>query len=320
MQIEEISSIGGFIPQELWANDNALTYVAVAYALLWSIGKLLSRVRGPVLHSSSVRQPVTGNSDLGGLHVSGISYPLVEEFNTLADKKDMLQLAVNIAIHQPSVQEVGEIVRSAETLNEDLQMNLAQDSAFLGMAQSDSTSESLRTLNQDDLRSICIHYKQPRKLINQDFISMFGNLLFMENFIMYSHLSRSGHAVFNIPKDSELRQMFETFVTTGLAVHGRSIAIADRLHILNLQELQEMADQLGLQRVFDSVGEAAAALAANPHVSVRLAAKYSNKNLFLLRQESWDVDAVKQEWSAYEAYAKLFCTAVAANEPLSYSG
>lgn len=318
MQVEEISGISGFIPQGSWVNDNALMYVALAYALLWSIGKLLSRV--PLVQQGNVRHPVTGGSDLGGLHVSGISQALVKEFNTLVDKKDMLQLAINIAIHQPSVLEVGEFIRSVEALNEDLKMNLAQDSAFLGMAQSGSTSESLRTLDQDDLRSICIHYQQPCKLINRDFISKFGNLLFMENFIMYSHLSRSGHAVFNIPKNNELRRMFETFVKTGLAVHGRSIAIADRLRVLSLRELQELADQLGLQQAFDSVDEATAALATKPHVSVRLSAKCPNKNLFLLRQGAWDVDAVKQEWSAYEAYAKLFCTAVAANEPLSYSG
>ncbi len=285
----------------------ALTEVALTYALLWAIGRLLARESNRLENQIAATPTKSCDGVLRGLHVSGVTEELIGLFESLAAKKDTLKLAMYLAIYQPTIREVEELLQTAEELRLCSQIDKTDNDAFLAMAQSDSDVECIKRLSQDELRSIRNLHNKTRKLINRAFIVRFGDLLFMENFIMYSHLSRRGATVYDIPKDNELRRMFEVFVITGLAIHGRDIPIEDRLSLLSFQELQDMARELDMGSDFDSVDEAISKLAPLPNVSVRLAKMYPSSRLFLLKKENWDSQEIEKEWAGYNATAKIFC-------------
>lgn len=305
--------------QSAWVNSGALVIVASAYILLWSIGKLLSfRSVGGAYQLATERKEYSTNL-LRGLHVTGLSHPLLNEFNVLADKKDTLKLAMYLAIYQPSIQEVDEFVQNADELTNNSKLDAAKGGGIWELAHFESNSNRFRILDQDDLQSICHHQKKIHKLINKEFIRKFGNLLFMENFIMYSHLCRNSTSVFNIPHDNKLRRMFDTFVATGLATHGRFIPIVNRLEFLDLSEMQNLSDELDLGTTFESREEAVSKLADISKVSVRLARKVPIDNMYFLKKEHWDIKSIEEEWSAYNACAKLLCAPPTAHDSHTYT-
>jgi len=278
-----------------------------------SLGKLLSNSQeGLALKpaNSAITHAITTLPEPPcGLHIDGLTTSHRLELKELIKKKDKLRLAIFFAANQPIFQEVESLlerIQGQQALEYNKLANIISDSKN---TLNNNQPEKCSSLTQSDIHSILAHNKSNRKFINKDFILKFGNLFFMENFIMYNHLCRINPAIFHIPLNSELRRMFETFVKTGLAIQGYSVALEDRLHILNLKQLQAIANEININKTFSTVHEAAVTLAKAPMSVVRLASKYPSDELFLLKQENWDMDAVEQEWSAYSAYAKLVCAA-----------
>ncbi len=270
---------------ELLTQHSAIFVVIASFIFLSFIGKRVSTYQQLLekhVEMQATFFPIDKLSQ--GLHIDGLTATQRQNLNKLIKKKDKFRLAMFFATHQPTVQEIESISKNTQ-----------------------SRPELFNFLDGNDIYLIQEHSKMNQKLIDEKFISKFGNLLFMENFIMYSHLCRTNPAVFHIPENNKLRYMFETFVKTGLANQGVSITLEDRLHILSLKELQAIANEISINKVFSTVHEAAATLATSPQTVVRLANKYASNDLFLLKQENWDVTAVKKEWSAYNAYAKLLC-------------
>jgi len=271
---------------ELFPQHNAIFVVIACFLFLSYIGKRTTLYQKILLKNYAKLQATFFPADKlpEGLHINGLTDSHRRNLNKYIKKKDTLRLAMFFATHQPSLYDVNSISKNAE-----------------------DRPELFNALNDSDIHSIQEYNKISRKLINKKFMSKFGNLLFMENFIMYNHLCRAKPAVFHIPVNSDLRYMFETFVKTGLASQGLSVSLEDRLHILNLKELQAIADAIKINQSFTNIQYAAATLAKSPLTVVRLAEKYASDDLFLLKQENWDLTAIKKEWSAYNAYAKLLC-------------
>jgi len=301
---------------EFLAQHSAILEVIASIVILWSLGKLLGSRKqrlaaNQTTPSTSATQEESDTFPLSqSLHVDGLSASLLQELNILIKRKDMLRLAIFFAIHQPSIREIEFLFKSIQgkqsAEHDHIMLNFLVATKNISI---DLQSETLRKLTQNDITSILTHYQKKQKLIDKNFITKFGNLLFMENFFMYKHLCRTSPAIFNIPDSSELRRMFESFVKTGLAVQGLSITLENRLHLLDLKKLQAMANDLNLNIIFNTVNEATTTLANDPMTVGYLADKYPDNDLFLLKQENWDCHAVEQEWSAYNAYAKLLCTA-----------
>ena len=284
--------------------------VAVAILTLWLLGKLVTSAQRRL--AQKPRSPETLSLGVStelpqGIHVSGLTQTLLEELKKLVQKKDKLKLAVFFAVHQPTIQEVESLLESIEIKQDRHRDELAEFITGSENLKNTLRSENPDTLNHQDIELIREHNKNEQKLINKSFVSKFGNLLFMENFIIYNHLCRNDPAIFYIPRDNELRRMFETFVNSGIAAQGLAIPLAERLHILKLKEMQKIAYDMKINKVFHSVDEAIDTLARIPKTAVRLASRYPSSDLFLLRREDWDISAVTKEWSVYNAYAKLLC-------------
>ncbi|NOZ54221.1 MAG: hypothetical protein GXP08_14010 [Gammaproteobacteria bacterium] len=233
---------------------------------------------------------------------------LKQEIDALRGKKDELRLALLFAVYQPTIDQVRALQQPNASRN-DLPILTGKKTQHCVQAENCPPQQDSQAFSQQDLQLIREHEKKTHKLINKAFIQKFGDMFFMENFIMYHHLSRIGSKVFHIPPGNELRQLFEVFSRTGVALRGKSIPIGERLRILNLPELQSIADKLALDRVFNTIDQAISVLAKLPQIPVHLARRYHSENLFLLTQaqESWNISEVEQEWAAYNAYAKLLC-------------
>ncbi|NOX43470.1 MAG: hypothetical protein GXP19_07030 [Gammaproteobacteria bacterium] len=311
----EIINLLKILIAELYPQHGPILEVVAVLIFLWLLGKLLPNT--PEHMSSESVSPIATDFSPEllpelpecpqGLNIDRLAASQQQELKKFIEKKDKLRLAIFFAVHQPTILEIKslfESVRGQQPLEHDNIINFIADSKHI---LNDLQSEKLRLLTKNDIYSIQVHNKKNRKLIDKDFIVKFGNLLFMENFIMYNHLCRTNPAIFHIPRDSELRRMFETFVKTGLAIQGLSIPMEIRLHILDLKQLQTIANELKIIKTLNTVHEAALTLANDPLTVVRLASKYASNDLFLLKQENWDTHAVEQEWSAYNAYAKLLC-------------
>lgn len=236
------------------------------------------------------------------LSLLGLNQQQVEHVRHLAAKKNMLQLSVFLAKHQISIPEIKQLLPEIEPIIDEPWLQQDPDQELPRQ-----NPDILRHLNQQELRSIYEVENNPHRLIDAEFITNFGNLLFMENFIIFKHLIKTGSNVFYIPKNDKLRFLFNAFVKSGIAIQGKAIPIEQRLNILNLQELQTMAQELNMSIQFESMDQAIQALANNPMVTVRLAAKFSTDDLFMLEKKQWDTIKVEHEWAAYNAYAKLIC-------------
>ena len=150
-----------------WVDNSALVIVAAAYMLLWLLGKLFSYRSFGAAYQVPTERKEYSTDLLRGLHVTGLSHPLINEFNVLANKKDTLKLAMYLAMYQPSIHEVNEFVQSAEELTSDSNIGTVNVEEFWELAHFESNSNRLRILNQDDLRSLCRHHKKNHKFIKK---------------------------------------------------------------------------------------------------------------------------------------------------------
>ena len=254
-----------------------------------------------------------------GLHVGGLDERLTKELSSIIDKKDELKVAIFLAIHRPIFYEIEDFIdKLREQFTYLVGANVEEASEFDKISAANSLQipqhpQSFRfnKINRSELRLLYECDPDIPPVIDKTFIETFGGLLFMENFIMYDHLCLQQPAIFHIPKDNELRRLFETFVKTGLALQGKDIPLEERLHVLNLDQLQDLAKEVKLEREFKNKNEAAAALAAVPSASVLLATLYPTAELFLLKDEERDVRRIEKEWGVLSLYARLLCAGAA---------
>jgi len=280
---------------------SALIVAGLSYLLLMMISRVVSRV---AINTND--KNLSPHFPLKTNHASNLpdTSPLpAEQIKALSDKKDELGLALLCAVYQPTIDQLSALSRASPNpplINYETQPNNA-------LAHYAIPTAHTSLMNSQDLQSIRAHEKKTHKLINKDFIKRFGDLFFMENFIMYEHLCRVGNKVFYIPPNNELRKLFEMFSTTGVALRGKSIPIGERLRILDQTELQTIANNLRLDRTFNTLDQAISILAKQPQTPVHLAQRYHSEDLFLLKQENWDITAIEEEWCAYNVYAKILC-------------
>lgn len=298
-----------------------LFLVGLSIVSLWLMGKGFARAAKRITNKQSLRRRAqilkkTSIEILPGLHVGGLDEKFSEELLALINKKNELKTAIFLAIHRPIFYEL-----------EDLIDKLRDQYAFLVGVNADEASEfdkisaanslqiphhpqafRFHKLNRSELRMLYEYDCDMPPVIDKGLIEKFGGLLFLENFIMYDHLCLEVPAVFHIPKDNELRRLFETFTKTGLALQGNDISLQDRLHVLNLEQLQAMAKEVNLERECQSKADAAEALAELPDTAALLTSKYPLEELYLLVDEPRDVQKVEREWAVLSLYAKLLCS------------
>ena len=303
---------------------NPLLLVALSLVILWLVGKGLARASKRLTNVRSLKRRAqilkkTSVEIMPGLHVGGLDERLTKELSSIIDKKDELKVAIFLAIHRPIFYEIEDFIdKLREQFTYLVGANVEEASEFDKISAANSLQipqhpQSFRfnKINRSELRLLYECDPDIPPMIDKTFIETFGGLLFMENFIMYDHLCLQQPAIFHIPKDNELRRLFETFVKTGLALQGKDIPLEERLHVLNLDQLQDLAKEVKLEREFKNKNEAAAALAAVPSASVLLATLYPTAELFLLKDEERDVRRIEKEWGVLSLYARLLCAGAA---------
>ena len=302
------------------SNYDPLFLVAITLFTLWFLGKVFARSAKRITNSRTLKQRAQILKRFSveitpGLHVSGLDEQKVEELKKSIQRKDDLRIAIFLATHRPFIYELEDLL---EKLKEQFLFlvgaNLESASEFDKISAANSLQipnhpESFRfsSLSKNELRVLCEFDHDQPPAITGDLIEKFGDLLFMENFIMYDHLCRETPAIFHIPESSEVSRLFTTFLKTGLAVQGKEIPLHDRLYILSLEQLQDMANEVKLKKEFETKEEAIEALAEVPSASVLLATIYPTNELHLLLSEPRDVKAVEREWLVYNSHAKLLC-------------
>ena len=299
---------------------NPLYLVGLSIVTLWLIGKGLARASKRISNVQSLRRraQILKKSSIEivpGLHVGGLDERLSNELSGLMHKKDELKTAIFIALHRPIFYEIEDLIdKLREQFTFLVGVNTEEASEFdkISAANSLQIPQHPQTfrfnkLNRSELRMLYEYDPDTPHVIDRDLIEKFGGLLFLENFIMYDHLCLEIPAIFHIPKDNELRRLFETFTKTGLALHAKDIPLRERLHVLNLEQLQDLANEVKIERVFKTKAEATAALAEIPGSSVLLSTIYPATELYLLKDEPRDVKLVEKEWGVLTLYAKLLC-------------
>ncbi len=299
---------------------NPLYLVALSIVSLWLIGKGLARASKRISNVQSLRRRAqilkkTSIEILPGLHVGGLDERLTNELSALISKKDELKTAIFLAIHRPIFYEIEDFIdkmREQYTFLVGVNADEASEFDKISAANSLQIPQHPQTyrfnkLNRSELRMLYEFDPDTPHIIDRDLIEKFGGLLFLENFIMYDHLCLEVPAIFHIPKDNELRRLFETFTKTGLALYGKDIPLQDRLYVLNMEQLQDLAKEVNIEREFKTKAEATAALAEIPSSSVLLSTIYPASELFLLIDEPRDVKKVEREWGVLSLYAKLLC-------------
>lgn len=290
-----------------------LIIVFVTLSALWALGKLLS-LTNTKTQTTRTRQ-ARGTEFAPGLHVVGLSEDSIREMNALIDAKEVEKLSVFLALKKPSLIELDEYIDSLrhqfhqqlkksvkhateiEKISAVSQLNLSREPSAFSVAK----------LNKTELRELLEYDSQRRRMINHEFISRFGEVNFIENFNIYVELVKGVPVTLLVGKDDKYRKHMEVFANTGVALQGRKIPLQDRLSVLKLNQLQEMAKELKLEQIFKDHTEATKNLAEIPGSAILLAMLVNIDDIFMLKPQAIDVETIQREWAMICAYAKLLC-------------
>jgi len=94
-------------------------------------------------------------------------------------------------------------------------------------------------------------------------------------------------------------------VKSGLVLQGRKIELHDRLLVLTINQLKDIAVELKISTDFKGKDDALEAIVKLLGSSVRLAMIYNMDDIFLVLSENFNVKEIEDEWSVYSTYAKL---------------
>jgi len=267
-----------------------------------AVGTANPEQKAPATKSAPVPPPTPrrrGRSLLKSLSVVGLDERGVEQMRTLMRKGDTEGLATFLAFNRPGVVELDTYIaqlRDATTGDdegEDAPADLPTPPAgILHDALSDAEWERLLAFPA-----------KTQRLITRQFMSRFGGHAFREPFRVYTR--REKQVALHVPPIDKDRATFEILAESGMARRGRHIPLAQRLTVLKMSQLRQMARDLRLDRKFKRKSEATEQLAATPGAAVLLSMQYVVDDLFLLLPMDEDPQLIEQEWDYLFAYAKL---------------
>lgn len=216
-----------------------------------------------------------------------------------------------IAFNRPSIDVLDQYLASAR---EQFQHTLGQPLASAEEAQLRAAAASFQFplppqgMRLDDLDEkerellLCFDPKKER-LITRELMARFGGHAFPSFFKLYRQYAHE--ETLHIPPFNEDRKEFETLADSGIAAKGRQIPLPQRLLVLKMSELRQMAKDLNITQKFTRKADAADTLAKVPGAAVLLSMQYVIDDLFMLKPLDLDPMAVDAEWSFITAYAKL---------------
>ncbi len=229
-----------------------------------------------------------------GLSVAGLDERGVEQMRNLIREADTETLATFLAFNRPGVIELDAYIaqrrdeaKSAET-DPPAPANIFSDA-----------------LNPAEWEHVLNFPAKTQRRITRQFMSRFGGHEFRVPFQVYT--GREKQVALHISPSDKNRAAFETLAESGTARRGRHIPLPQRLTILKMSQLRQMAKDLHIDRKFKRKTEATELLATVPGAAVLLSMQYVVDDLFLLNPIEEDPQHIQQEWDYLIAYAKLLC-------------
>lgn len=239
-----------------------------------------------------------------GLSVTGLDERGVTQLKQLITQGDVAALTTFLAFNRPGFIEIAPFLQQ-------LKNQLAAQ-----------TIQTTQTTTQDEIvapaglqfaalakdvrqKLLSFETKSPR-LITRELMARFGGQDFSSNFAHYA--AREKSVTLHFPPFDPDRKVMEALVKSGIARKGRHIPLAQRLTVLKMSQLRQMAKDLNLDKKFTQKQKAAAMLAEVPGAAVLLSMQYVVDDLFTLNPINEDCEQVKDEWAYLTAYAKLLST------------
>jgi hypothetical protein len=290
-------------------NPAPLFIVMGTILALLAVQRVLSRTAPPEQQNKPPQPaPVPprprGRPITEGLSVTGIDERGIAQLKQLIRQGDEAALTTFLAFNRPGFIEI-------EPFLQQLKNQLAAQ-----------TTQTTQTTTQDaivapaglqfaaltkDVRQKLLSFepKSPR-LITRELMARFGGQDFSSNFAHYA--AREKSVTLHFPPFDPDRRVMEALVKSGIARKGRHIPLAQRLTVLKMSQLRQMAKDLNLDKKFTQKQKAAAMLAEVPGAAVLLSMQYVVDDLFTLNPINEDCEQVKDEWAYLTAYAKLLST------------
>jgi hypothetical protein len=245
-----------------------------------------------------------GRPITAGLSVTGLDDRGIGQLKQLITQGDVAALTTFLAFNRPGFIEIDQYLQQLKaqqaTQSTQNMQTTAQDTipAPAGL-QFASLSKDVRQ------KLLSFEPKSPR-LITRELMSRFGSQDFSSNFAHYA--AREKSVTLHFPPFDPDRRVMEALVKSGIARKGRHIPLAQRLTVLKMSQLRQMAKDLNLDKKFTQKQKAAAMLAEVPGAAVLLSMQYVVDDLFMLNPIGEDCEQVKDEWDYLTAYAKLLGT------------
>jgi len=289
-----------------------LYVVLTVLILLWTAGWLLNRIQSK---SSNSRENIPhGTKITPYLHVSGLNESQCNELKAILNHADSAILLKFIAYYQPHFLELDRYIgtlreKYLEILGKPLEKATEIEkiaAATRITLDNQPYSFDFGLLTRTELRTIYEYNPVKQRSLNEKFVKDFGDTNFLENFNAYKQLltSDAGNTV-QVTKTEPHRALLETLANNGVVRRGRRIELKDRLRVLTLEQLNNMAKELKINKIYQSHENAVQGLAEIPGSAILLAMIYSIEDLFFLNPKTVDVKAIQQEINLWNCFVKL---------------
>ena len=290
-----------------------LIIVVIAIVLLWASGRYFSRLSQNLAVVAPPAAVSHGKIFADGLHIADMSNVLIKEFQDTISQQDENDLVYFLARYRPNLVELEEYLADLRSQYFTLlgkPSNLATEAekiTAINEVQLDAAPASIDidALNKAEWRSLIEKNLKTNHLIDNDFMERFGGKTFMENFQVYTQLVNNQPITMHVTADHHHRRQLEKFVETGIAQQGRKIPLKERLEVLSISQLRDMAKDLKITTEFNTKSEAAEVLAQMPGSAVHLSMIYESDDIFYIKAEELDATAIEDEWYMLHAYARL---------------
>ena len=293
----------------------SLLLVLITITVLWIVGRQLAKI--PARENSTGKPRSRGIEIQPFLYATGLKDYQANELRAIIDYGDELALSKFIAYYHPGFVELDQyLLRLRQRFSENLGKPLILASEIEKIAATNRTLFNdqpepfdFTILTKSEFRLLLEFTSDQGRFINQEFMQQFGDTRFLEHFNEFKQLWHINSRTQYIPKNDAHRPLLDMLSANGTVLRGRKIDLQQRLSVLRLDQLNEMARELKLRQSFESLDKATQALSQIPGSAILLAMIYSIDDLFFINSELINVRAIERELNVYAAYAKLICWA-----------
>ena len=291
------------------SSTEPLLLVLAVLALLWFVGAQLNK-----LNATTGSQPTArGEQITPYLHVTGLQDYQLEELKAIVQHGDESTLTKFIAYYRPALLELDSYIqqlrmRFLDNLGKppESATDIEKIAAANRLLLNDSPEPyDFNQLSKSEVRILLEHGEHKGRHVNDEFVQRFGDAQFVENFSAYKQLLRNQPYTLYVPKRDPNRPLLDLLAKTGVVSKGRRVQLQDRLRIMPLAQLNDMARELKIGKIFQSHEHAVEALAKVPGSAILLAMVHSIDDLFFLDPNAINVAAIEHELSVWSVFAKL---------------